>query len=134
MLRYIASSLVLFVIALAAPTPAPAGQDTTGGNSGYCGPLYQSISFCMGSMAGIRDQTWDADAYAAFAADSGGGLTFQMRAYGKDYSCSAPPNMSRVWDDAINSAGSFFIEWDPTGTCVYLAVYGRSDAKNASSL
>jgi len=118
---------------------ANAGADMTRSEAGVgsCFPETDptwdlNITYCMGTMAGIRNQTRDATRFAYFAIGSSGVANFTMVVKGVGYSCTAPSSLNDLWRTAMTTNGWFHLGFDrTTGVCKFLTISGGSNQKSA---
>jgi hypothetical protein len=119
--------------------PAGAGADMTRSatGAGSCFPEIDptwdlNITYCMGTMAGIRNQIGDRTRFAYFAIGSSGVANFTMVVNGVGYSCAAPSTLHELWRTAMSTNGWFHLGFDrTTGVCKFMTISGGSNQKVA---
>ena len=122
---------------LALPAGAGADMTRTETGAGSCFPETDptwdlNITYCMGTMAGIRSQTRDNTRFAYFAMGSSGVLSFTMVVRGVGYSCNAPSSLTELWRTAMTTNGWFHLGFDrTTGVCKFMTISGGSHQKVA---
>ena len=119
--------------------PANAGADMTRSEAGAgsCFPEVDpswdlNITYCMGTMAGIRSQNRDTTRFAYFGINTSGVANFTMVVRGVGYSCTAPSSLNEIWRTAMTTNGWFHLGFDrTTGVCKFMTISAGSNQKNA---
>lgn len=120
-----------------APANAGADMTRTATGAGSCFPETDpswdlNITYCMGTMAGIRSQISDRTRFAYFGMGTSGGGFFTMVVNGVGYSCNAPTTMNDLWRTAMTTNGWFHLGFDrTTGVCKFMTISGGSNQKVA---
>ena len=137
MFKRLVSALLLLPALCSINSPVFAGYDMTRSTLGVgrCYPetapgWNPNITYCQGTMAGIRYQSGDPSRYAYFSLGSNGSGNFTMMLNNTGYSCTAPASMRDLWLTAMSTNGWFSIAFDrTTGVCTALTVSGGSHMK-----